>query len=142
MFNKTILIGRLVRDPELNHTPNGTPVTKFTLAVDRGYTNSEGQKQTDFIDIVVWRKQAESVAKHMAKGRLVTVEGRLEIRSYEDSQGIRRKAAEVIAQRVVFMPDGKRNGGGIEEPPFPDEPPFPGEGPGEAPPADDDDFPF
>lgn len=137
MFNSCVFIGRLTRDPELSHTAQGTPVTRFTLAVDRGFTDSSGQKQTDFVDIVVWKDQAENVAKYLAKGRLVTVQGRLQIRSYDDSQGVRRKAAEIVASRVVFLPDGKKNGGtpgGVEPPPLPDDP-WVGKG-------DDDDIPF
>ncbi|RJX20150.1 MAG: single-stranded DNA-binding protein [Desulforudis sp.] len=124
MLNSCILIGRLVRDPEMNYTAQGTPVTRFTIAVDRGFADTSGKKQTDFVDVVVWRDQAESVAKYLAKGRLVTVQGRLQIRSYDDSQGVRRKAAEIVAQRVVFMPDGKKNDapGGVEPPPLPEDP--------------------
>ncbi|MGB9804540.1 single-stranded DNA-binding protein [Desulfofundulus sp.] len=120
MLNKVILIGRFVRDPELRYTPQGIPVCRFTLAVDRP-ANSEAERQADFIDCLVWREQAENVRKYLGKGRLVAVEGRLQIRSYDDSQGVRRKAAEVICQRVIFMPDGK--GKGIEPPPWPEEEP-------------------
>ena len=124
MINVCIIGGRFVRDPELNHTQNGTPVCRFTLAVDRPFANQDGQKQADFIDVIAWKNQAENVAKFMSKGRAVVVEGRLQIRSHDDSQGIRRKAAEVIANRVQFLPDGKKNGR-IEDPPLPEEePPF------------------
>jgi single-strand DNA-binding protein len=125
MLNKIILIGRLVRDPESRHTPQGTPVCRFTLAVNRPFTNSEGEREADFIDCIAWEKLAENVQKYTNKGRLVAVEGRLQIRSYDDSQGVRRRAAEVICQRVVFMPDGKgkEGKGGIEPPPWPEEEP-------------------
>lgn len=109
MFNRVILIGRLTQDPELRHTSSGTPVASFTLAVDRGFTNRQGERETDFINIVVWRKLGETCANHLAKGRLVAVEGRLQIRSYDDSQGTRRKAAEVVANTVKFL-DGPRGG--------------------------------
>lgn len=103
MLNKVILIGRLTRDPELRYTPNGVAVAKFTLAVDRSRTNRQGERETDFIDIVVWQKQAETVANFLGKGRLVAVDGRLQIRSYDDNQGVKRKVAEVVAERVQFL---------------------------------------
>ncbi|MBE3586748.1 single-stranded DNA-binding protein [Desulfofundulus thermocisternus] len=103
MFNKIILIGRLVREPELRYTPSGTAVARFTLAVDRPFTNRQGEREADFIDIVVWQKQAEICSQYLGKGRLVAVEGRLQIRSYDDSQGVRRKTAEVVAEQVRFL---------------------------------------
>ncbi|MDI6710841.1 MAG: single-stranded DNA-binding protein [Thermoanaerobacterales bacterium] len=103
MLNKVILIGRLTRDPELRYTPNGVPVAHFTLAVDRNFADRQGQRQADFIDIVTWQKLAEVCAKNLGKGRLVAVDGRLQIRSYEDNQGVRRKAAEVVADNVKFL---------------------------------------
>jgi single-strand DNA-binding protein len=102
-MNKVILIGRLTRDPELRHTQNGTPVANFTLAVDRPFTNQGGEKETDFIEIVTWRKLAEIVANNLEKGRLAAVEGRLQIRSYDDQNGVRRKAAEIVADQVKFL---------------------------------------
>jgi len=103
LLNKVILIGRLTQDPELRYTPNGTPVTSFTLAVDRQFTNRQGERETDFINIVVWQKLAENCANHLGKGRLVAVDGRLQIRSFDDSQGIRRRVAEVVANDVRFL---------------------------------------
>lgn len=103
MLNKIILIGRLTRDPELRYTTNGTAVAKMTLAVDRPQFNREREKETDFIDVVVWQKQAETCANNLGKGRLVAVEGRLQIRSYDDNQGVRRKAAEVVADSIKFL---------------------------------------
>lgn len=112
MLNKIILIGRLVQDPELRYTPSGTAVTKFTLAVNRSRANKQGESEADFIDIVVWQKQAEACANYLGKGRLVAVEGRLQIRSYDDSQGIRRKAAEVVANTVRFLDRARESGAG------------------------------
>ncbi|OPY58696.1 MAG: Single-stranded DNA-binding protein ssb [Pelotomaculum sp. PtaU1.Bin035] len=115
MLNKVILIGRLTKDPELRYTPNGIAVARFTLAVDRRQSKDR-EKEADFIDIVVWQKQAETCASYLGKGRLVAVDGRLQIRSYDDSQGIRRKAAEVIAESVRFLDRAKEGGaasGGI-----------------------------
>lgn len=103
MLNKIILIGRLTRDPELRYTPQGVPTTSFTLAVDRPFTNTQGQRETDFIDVVTWRKLAENVGNHLRKGRLVAVEGRLQIRSYEAQDGTKRRVAEVIAESVQFL---------------------------------------
>lgn len=112
MLNKAILIGRLVRDPELRYTPGGVAVGNFTLAVDRSFTNAQGEKETDFIDCVVWRKLAETVSQHLGQGRLVAVDGRLQIRSYDDRNGVRRKAAEVVANDVRFLdwPDDAKKG--------------------------------
>ena len=83
MLNRVILIGRLTRDPEMRFTPNGVPVTTFTLAVDRTFTNKQGERETDFIDIVAWRQLGELCANYLHKGRLAAVEGRLEIQSFE-----------------------------------------------------------
>ena len=102
-MNKAILIGRLTADPNLRYTQSGNAVANFTLAVDRSFTNQGGEKETDFIDIVTWRKLAEIVANNLEKGRLVAVEGRLQIRSYEDRNGVRRKAAEIVADQVKFL---------------------------------------
>jgi len=108
MLNRIILIGRLTREPDLRYTPGGVAVARFTLAVDRRQSKDR-EKETDFIDIVVFQKTAETCASYLGKGRLVAVEGRLQIRSYDDSQGIRRKAAEVIADNVRFL-DRAREG--------------------------------
>ncbi|MDD4237755.1 MAG: single-stranded DNA-binding protein [Desulfotomaculaceae bacterium] len=109
MLNRIILIGRLTKDPELRYTPNGVAVARFTLAVDRRQAKDR-EKEADFIDIVVWQKQAENCANYIGKGRLVAVEGRLQVRSYDDSQGIRRKAAEVVAENVRFLDRAKEGG--------------------------------
>jgi len=103
LLNQIVLIGRLVRDPELRYTPSGVPVAGFALAVDRPFTNAQGQRETDFFDIVVWRKQAELAANHLQKGRLVAVQGRLQSRSYETQEGQRRKVYEIVADRVAFL---------------------------------------
>ncbi|NLB52659.1 MAG: single-stranded DNA-binding protein [Syntrophomonadaceae bacterium] len=102
MLNRVILIGRLTRDPELRYLQNGTAVASFTLAVDRKYNKEE----TDFIDIVAWRQLAEHCANYLSKGRLVAVEGRLQIRSYEDKEGQKRKSAQVVADDVRFLDKG------------------------------------
>jgi single-strand DNA-binding protein len=111
MLNRVILIGRLTKEPELRYTPSGAAVAKFTLAVDRRQSKDR-EKEADFIDIVVWQKQAENCANYLGKGRLVAVDGRLQVRSYEDSQGIRRKAAEVVAENVRFLDRAKEGSAG------------------------------
>jgi single-strand DNA-binding protein len=103
VLNTVILIGRLTRNPELRYTGSGTAVAGFTLAVDRPFNNQQGERETDFIDIVCWRQLAEQVSQHLTKGRLVAVEGRLQIRSYETQDGQRRKVAEVVANTVRFL---------------------------------------
>lgn len=114
-LNKIILIGRLVRDVELRYTPSGVAVSKFTVAVDR--RKIEGRdKEADFIDVVVWQKQAENCANYIGKGRMVAVEGRLQIRSYEDQNGNKRKATEVVAEQVKFLDRAKDNGTGRNVP--------------------------
>jgi single-strand DNA-binding protein len=102
-MNHVILIGRLTRDPELRYTPNGVAVANFTLAVDRTFTNQAGEREADFIPIVVWQKLAETCANHLHKGRLVAVDGRLQIRSYETQDGQKRRVAEVVAANVQFL---------------------------------------
>ena len=108
MLNTAILMGRLVADPELRHTPNDIAVTSFTLAVDRSFSKSGTERQTDFIDIVAWRSTAEFVCKYFHKGQLVAVQGSIQTRSYTDSQGIKRKAFEIVADNVHFA-ESKRD---------------------------------
>ncbi len=107
MYNRIILIGRLTRDPELRYVPSGAPVASFTLAVDRPFKDQQGNRETDFIDIVAWRKLAEQVSQYMSKGRMVAVEGRLQIRSYETQDGQKRKVAEVVADGIRFLDRGR-----------------------------------
>lgn len=107
-MNKVVLIGRLTKDPELRFTPgNGTAVATFTLAVDRRFSK-DGQREADFIPIVVWGKQAESTANYMSKGKLMGVSGRIQTRSYEAKDGTRRYATEVIAEEVKFLEWGNK----------------------------------
>lgn len=102
-MNKVVLIGRLTRDPELKFTPGtGTAVATFTLAVDRRASKS-GQKEADFIPIVVWGKQAESTANYMSKGKLMGVSGRIQTRSYDAKDGTKRYVTEVVADEVQFL---------------------------------------
>lgn len=107
-MNHIFLVGRLTRDPEIRYTPNGVAVATFTLAVDRPINNDNGEREADFIPIVVWRKLAENCANHLRKGRLVAVEGRLQIRTYE-KDGQNRRIAEVVAGEVKFLDSGKKS---------------------------------
>lgn len=108
MLNTAILMGRLTADPELRRTQNNTAVTSFTLAIDRSFSKG-AEKQTDFIDIVVWDEKAEFAAKWFRKGQLVAVKGRIQVRSWEDKQGQKRRTYEVVAEEVHFA-ESKRNG--------------------------------
>lgn len=109
MLNHIVLMGRLVRDPELRYTQQGTAVAMFTLAVDRNYSKDASAKQTDFIDVVAWRQTGEYVANYFTKGRMAVVSGRLQIRTREDNNGTKRKIAEVVADSVYFG-DSKKDG--------------------------------
>ena len=109
MLNKIFIMGRLTRDPELRRTQNGTAVAGFALAVDRDYKNADGTKETDFIEVVAWRSSAEFVSKYFAKGRMAVVEGRLQIRDWQDKDGNKRRNAEVVADNVFFG-DSKKEG--------------------------------
>ena len=109
MLNKIFIMGRLTRDPELRRTQSGTPVTSFSLAVDRDYKTQSGEKETDFIDVVAWRATAEFVAKYFTKGRMAVVEGRLQLRDWTDKDGNKRRSAEVVADNIYFG-DSRRDG--------------------------------
>ena len=109
MLNHIVLMGRLTRDPELRRTGSGIAVASFSLAVDRDFGSSanNGEKETDFIDIVAWRNTAEFVSKYFTKGRMAVVSGRLQIRNWTDKEGNKRRSAEVVADNVYFG-DSKR----------------------------------
>ena len=110
MLNHITIMGRLTRDPELRRTGSGVAVASFSLAVDRDFgKNENGEKETDFIDCVAWRQTGEFVSKYFTKGRMAVVSGRLQIRSWTDKDGNKRRSAEVIADNVYFG-DSKRDG--------------------------------
>ena len=111
MLNKIIIMGRLVRNPELRRTQSGTAVTSFRLAVDRDYKAEDGSKQADFFDVVAWRSTAEFVSKYFSKGRMAVVDGRLQSRPWTDKDGNKRIAIEVVADSVYFG-DSKRSESG------------------------------
>ena len=109
-MNKVVLIGRLTRDPELRYTGSNIPVATFSLAVNRNFSNQNGEREADFINIVVWRKQAENVKNYLTQGSQVAIDGRIQTRSYDDQQGQKRYITEVIADNVEFL--GSRNSSG------------------------------
>lgn len=102
-MNKVILIGNLTRDPELAETPSGIAVCKFGIAVSRDFTNADGERETDFFNITVWRGKAENCGKYLKKGNKVGIVGRLQNRSYEDKDGVKRTVTDVIADEVEFL---------------------------------------
>lgn len=108
MLNVAVIMGRLVAEPELRHTPNDIAVTSFTLAVDRSFSKAGGEKQTDFIDVVAWRGTAEFVCKYFGKGQMMAVHGSIQTRSYTDKEGNKRKAFEIVASDINFA-DSKRD---------------------------------
>lgn len=110
MLNRAILIGRLTKDPELRYTTAGVAVTQFTLAVDRP-TSKDKEKEADFINIVVWRQQAEACANYLRKGRLAAVEGRIQIRNYDNNEGRKVYVTEVVADNVRFLESNKDGNG-------------------------------
>ncbi|MRH44390.1 single-stranded DNA-binding protein [Aquibacillus halophilus] len=113
MLNRVVLVGRLTRDPDLRYTPNGVAVANFTLAVNRPFSNQQGDKEADFINCVVWRRAAENLANFMNKGSLVGVDGRLQSRSFEGQDGKRVFVTEVVADTVQFLETkGSSQGGG------------------------------
>jgi single-strand DNA-binding protein len=115
MLNRVILIGRLTRDPELRYTPAGVAVTQFTLAVDRPFSSGQGEREADFIPVVTWRQLAETCANYLRKGRLTAVEGRIQVRNYENNEGKRVYVTEVIADNVRFLESNKEGGAPRED---------------------------
>lgn len=117
-LNHIVIMGRLTRDPELRYTKDNTAVTSFTLAVDRDFKGKGGDKETDFIDCVAWRNTAEFACKYFSKGRMVVVEGRLQLRDWTDRDGNKHRAAEVLASSVYFA-DSRRQDATSYEAPIP-----------------------
>lgn len=120
-MNNVVLIGRLTADPEYKQTPSGVSVTSFSIAVDRNYIDKDGNRQTDFINIVAWRNTADFICRYFSKGRMIAIEGSIQTRKYEDKNGNKRTAFEVIANRVFFCGDKPAKGiteGSIDESDF------------------------
>lgn len=110
-MNKVILVGNLTRDPELSETPSGIAVCRFSIAVSRDYSNADGNRETDFFNITVWRGRAENCGKYLKKGNKVAVVGRLQNRSYDDKDGNKRYVTDIIADEVEFLtPRGAAEG--------------------------------
>lgn len=102
MLNRIVIMGRLTRDPELRYTTSRVPVCSFSIACDRDYKPENGERETDFVDVVAWRNIGEFVSKYFKKGRMVVVEGRLQLREWTDNEGNKRRTAEVVADNVYF----------------------------------------
>lgn len=109
MFNKVILVGRLCTDPKLKYTPSGVAVANFRIAVDRPFANVSGERETDFIDVVVWRQSAEFVNTYVTKGRLVLVDGRLQVRQWQATDGQTRRSTEVVADTIRTLDRPKQD---------------------------------
>ncbi len=112
MLNKAIIMGRLTRDPELRYTQSNTPVATFAVAVERRFKSREGERETDFINCVAWRQQAEFVSKWFQKGRMICVVGSIQTRKYTDKDGNNRTATEVVADEINFCGDSSNGGQG------------------------------
>lgn len=110
-MNKVFLLGRLTADPELRQTASNVAVASFTVAVNRPFNRNAAERQADFIDCVAWRNSAEFVSKYFTKGKPILVEGRLQVRSYEDKQGVKRRAYEVVCDNVNFVEGASRSEG-------------------------------
>ena len=108
MLNKVILIGRLTRDPDVKSLPSGVSCTTFTIAVDRSFTNQQGEKEADFLPICTWRGLADNCGKYLAKGRMVAVSGKIQTRNYDTPEGQKRYITEVIADEVQFLERSKQ----------------------------------
>lgn len=111
MINVAVLMGRLVADPEMRRTQSDLPVCSFRIAVERNYASKTGERQADFIDIVAWRNTAEFVCRYFTKGQMIAVNGSIQTRSYEDKQGNKRTAVEVVADNVSFCGSKRESGG-------------------------------
>ena len=111
MINRVVLVGRLTKDPELRYTPSGVAMARFTLAVNRTFSNQQGEKEADFINCTVWRKQAENTANFLKKGSLAGVEGRIQTGSYEGQDGKRVYTTDVVADSVQFLEPRNSSGG-------------------------------
>ena len=116
VLNTITIMGRMTRDPESRAIQSGTPVTSFTLAVDRDFSGKDSEKQTDFIDVVAWRNTADFVSKWFSKGQMAVVSGRLQIRDWTDKDGGKRRSAEVVADSVYFGESKRSNEGGGDVP--------------------------
>jgi single-stranded DNA-binding protein len=113
MINNVVVVGRLTRAVDLRYTSNGTAYASFTLATDRDFKNQNGEKETDFINCVMWRKPAENLANYTKKGSLIGVEGRIQTRNYDNQQGQRVYVTEVLAEKFSFLESAKKDDNGV-----------------------------
>ena len=111
-MNKVFLIGNLTRDPELTETTSGVALCRFSIAVNRNYGSADGERKTDFFNVVAWRGLGENVARYAKKGNKVAVSGSIELRNYEDSQGVKRTGVDIVAQDVEFLTPKNSDGFG------------------------------
>ena len=118
MLNNACIMGRLTRDPELRRTTNGTPVVSVGLAVERDFKRQEGERETDFLDVIAWSGTAEFISKYFSKGKMMIVDGRLQSREYKDKNGNNRRAVEIVAGSVYFG-DSKKDKGDDNSTPAP-----------------------
>jgi single-strand DNA-binding protein len=149
MLNVAVLMGRCVADPELRHTTNDISVTSFTIAIDRSFQKQGEDRQADFIDIVAWRQTADFVVKYFHKGSMIAVQGEIQTRSYTDKDGNKRKAFEIVADKVSFCGSKNESGGSSSPVPSTAAAPAPAYAPQYAQPGSDfeevpgsDDLPF
>lgn len=117
-MNKVFLIGRLTRDPELRYTSSNIATATFSIAVNRNFTNQNGEREADFINIVVWRKQAENVKNYLTKGSQVAIDGRIQTRSYDGQDGQKRYVTEVVADNVQFLDSKSQAGNSVNPTPY------------------------
>lgn len=150
MYNKVIMMGRIVNDPELKTTPQGVSVCSFRIAVDRRFQTKGEEKKSDFFNVVAWRQQAEFVSRYFSKGRMIMVDGELNTRQYTDKNGNPSTWYEIVADRVSFTGEAKQQGGGAYADTY-SAPAAPASAPAQAAPASnaafsasdaDDDYPF
>ena len=107
-MNRVALIGRLTSKPELKYTPSNIETTKFTVAVNRNYTGTDGKREADFINVVAWKKQAETITKYFDKGSLIAIEGRIQTGSYTDKDGNKRSTTDVVLENLEFIETKKK----------------------------------
>lgn len=117
-MNRVMLIGRLTAKPELRYTASNVPFARFTLAVNRTFSNGNGERETDFLNIIIWRKQAENVCNYLNKGSLVSVEGRIQTGSYDDKDGNKRYTTDIVADSVQFLESKGQSRGGDDVTPY------------------------
>jgi len=110
MLNKVVIMGRLTKDPELKSTPSGTALCNFSVAVDRKFVKQGEERQTDFINCVAWSSQAEFISKYFTKGRMINVVGRVQTRSWDDAEGKKRYATDIVAEEINFCGDKRTDG--------------------------------